>query len=111
MEEEYINKKELERRGFSRNSDGVYYKKSVLEKYYDLGYLSLFENKFSADDRLSAGKRIAFDYYKANRNSLQSVKQYIVNIRSTGESGKESQLFYKERYLIFLHWILNIHLI
>ena len=99
MEDEYINKKTLEKRGFSKNRDGVYYKKSVLEKYYDLGYLSLFENKFSADDRLLAGKRIAFDYYMANRSNLQSVKQYIVNIRTTGESGKESQLFYKERYL------------
>ena len=99
MEDEYINNKTREKRGFSKNRDGVYYKKSVLEKYYDLGYLSLFENKFSADDRLLAGKRIAFDYYMANRSNLQSVKQYIVNIRTTGESGKESQLFYKERYL------------
>lgn len=99
MDEVYVNKNELRKRGFSKNSEGVYYKKSVLEKYYDLGYLSLFEDKFSAEDRLAAGKRIAFDYYMANRNNLQSVKQFVVNIRTTGDSGKESQLYYKERYL------------
>ncbi len=97
-EEDYVNKEQLENRGFSKNNKGVYYKKSVLEKYYDMGYLSLFEDKFSADDRLFAGKRIAFDYYMANRSNLQSVKQFLVNIRTTGDSGKESQLYYKERY-------------
>lgn len=99
MENEYINKKELKKRGYTKNKDGIYYKKSVLEKYYDLGYLSLFEDKFNADDRLLAGKRIAFDWYMANRSNLQSVKQFVVNIRTTGDSGKESQLFYKERYI------------
>lgn len=98
MDEGYINKKELEKRGFSKNAKGIYYKKTVLEKYYDLGYLSLFEGKFSAEDRLVAGKKIAFDYYMANRSNLQSIKQFIVNIKTTGDSEKESQLFYKERY-------------
>ncbi len=98
MDNEYINKETLKRRGFCKNKNGIYYKKTTLEKYYDSGYLSLYENKFSSDDRLFVGKRLAFDYYMANRDNLQSVKQYIVNIRTTGDSGKESQLFYKERY-------------
>ena len=98
IEKVYTNKKRLLNQGFSKNKDGIYYKKSVLEKYYDLGYLSLFEEKFSAADRLLAGKRIAFDYYMANRCNLQSIKQFVVNISTTGDSGRESQLFYKERY-------------
>ena len=98
-ENEYINKNELKKRGYTKNKEGIYYKKSVLEKYYDLGYLSLFEDKFSADDRLLAGKRIAFDWYMANRSNLQSVKQFVVNIRTTGDSGKETQLYHKERYI------------
>ena len=98
-EEAYVSKKLLKSKGFCKNERGIYYKKSVLEKYYDLGYLSLFENKFTPEDRLLAGKRMAFDYYMANRCNLQSVKQFVINIRTTGDSGKESQLYYKERYL------------
>ena len=97
-EEVYVNKKQLKNQGFSKNEKGIYYKKTILEKYYDLGYLSLFEEKFGAADRLLAGQRIAFDYYMANRCSLQSVKQFVTNIRTTGDSGRESQLYYKERY-------------
>lgn len=62
MEEEYVNKKELERRGFRRGDDCVYRKLSVLEQLAQNGWLDYGDARFSADDRKSIGLCFAKDY-------------------------------------------------
>ncbi|MBR3661777.1 MAG: hypothetical protein IKN67_00675 [Alphaproteobacteria bacterium] len=97
--QKYLNKKGLLRRGYSLRSDGILYKKSVLEKYYDEGYLNLPESPFSDEDRFRAGQRIAFDYYMANKQGVKSSMCHETNIATTGSVGIDVELYYKERYL------------
>src|SRR5574344_1086366 len=96
---EFINKNEALKKGYIKRNDGIYYKKSVLEKYYEGGYLELENSQFSAEDRLKVGKMLAKDYYLGNYNTLQSVKLNKTNIRTTGEYCREQALFYQQRYL------------
>ena len=99
QEKDYINKKEALKRGYIRRTEGGYYKKSVLEKYFDGGYLKLSDSNFSAEDRKKVGEQLAKDFYLGNYHNLQSVKLFADNIRSTGSYSREEALFYKERYL------------
>jgi len=98
-EEEYISKKEAKKRGYVKRKEGGYYKMSVLEKYCAAGYLNLPDSPYSDDDRLRAGLRLAKDYYLGNFNNLQSVKLFLVRISSSRESGRDTALFFNERYL------------
>ena len=60
---DYINKQDCERLGFIRLQDGTLYRQSVLEKYKSKGWLSFGDSRYSEDDRMKAGCRIAQDYY------------------------------------------------
>lgn len=60
---DYINKQDCERLGFIRLQDGTLYRQSVLEKYKSKGWLSFGNSRYSEDDRMKAGCRIAQDYY------------------------------------------------
>lgn len=95
----YISKREAAKKGYAKNNEGIFYKKNVLEKYYDSGYLYIRNSKFSDEDRMLAGQMLARDYYLGHLNTMQSVKLVALNIRTTGESDREDVLFYKERYL------------
>ncbi len=87
------------RRGYVLDNSGTWRKKTVLEKYYDEGYLDLVGSPFKAEQRKLAGEILAHDYYLGNYENLQSVKIFQVHIRTTGNIGKERALYYKERYL------------
>jgi hypothetical protein len=60
----YITPAEAKRKGLTKK-DGVYYKRTVLEKYRDKGWLGQVTSQYSDDDRMVAGLRLAADFYKA----------------------------------------------
>jgi len=94
-----MSKATAKRRGFVLDKTGVWRKKTVLEKYYEEGYLDLIDSPFPAEKRMRAGEILARDYYLGNYDNLQSVKIYQFNIRTTGSAGKERSLYYRERYM------------
>lgn len=49
----YITPIEAKRKGLIKK-DGVYYKRTVLEKYHDKGWLGQVTSKYSDDDRMAA---------------------------------------------------------
>ncbi|MDO4161870.1 MAG: hypothetical protein Q4D80_02550 [Pseudomonadota bacterium] len=95
-DEEYISKEEALKKGYKHRVDGGYYKQSVLDKYYEKGYLELKNSKFSAADRKRAGERLCKDYYLGDYGNLQSVPLLRI---CGGSSDREEALIYKERYL------------
>ncbi len=99
MAKKGISEATAKKRGYVLNENGIWRKKTALEKYYDEGYLELEGSPFTAKQRKTAGEILARDYYLGNYNNLQSVKIYRLNIRTTGNAGKERALYYKERYL------------
>ena len=54
-------KERLTRRGYVIESDGSIRKKTVLEKYFERGYLDLPNSKFSAEDRKKVGEKYSPD--------------------------------------------------
>lgn len=98
-EESYISKKEAKKRGYVKRAEGGYYKKSVLERYFDDGYLHLSNSPYSDEDRMRAGMRLAKDYYLGNYDTLQSKRWYLIKICSSGESNRDRALYYNERYI------------
>lgn len=99
MDSNNKNKKYLERRGYVKDDDGVYRKKTVLEKYLAAGYLDLPCSKFSANDRKLAGEQLCADYFLGNFNTVKSVNIMRINNKFCSDSGREDALFYRERYL------------
>ena len=87
------------RKGYVRNKDGIVCHKTVLERYFDRGYLDMPNSCFSAEDRKNVGKRLAQDYYLGLPYHLKSVDFAAVNIPTTGECLSDSKMFYHERYL------------
>lgn len=99
MIKKIIEKDEVLRKYYTKNNDGVYCRKTVLERYYDKGYLDLPGSSFSAEDRKRVGERLASDYYLARENTLKSIDLSSVNIPTTGNSSRENAMFYRNRYL------------
>lgn len=94
-----INKAEAKRKGYEKHSSGTYLKKSVLDKYYECGYLDLPNSKHSAEERKSAGEKLAHDYFLAHYNNVKSPILHVHIIPTTGSAGQDAALFYQERYL------------
>jgi len=92
-------KERLTRRGYVIESDGSIRKKTVLEKYFEKGYLDLPNSKFSAEDRKKVGEKLAYDYYMGNLSPVGSINLENPRIKSTGEGGIEGFLFHQQRYL------------
>ena len=92
-------KERLKRRGFIVEADGTIRKKTVLEKYFEKGYLDLPNSSFSAEDRKSVGEKLARDYYLGHFNSVKSVNLEDPIIKSTGGEGIEGFLYHQQRYL------------
>ena len=74
-------------------------KKTVLQRYYDEGYLDLAVGRFSAKNRKNVGELLARDYFLGNYDSLQTARWRDNNIATTGEYSREQALYFKERYL------------
>lgn len=87
------------KRGYVIDNKGRLRHKTALDKYYESGVLALIQSPFSAEQRKRAGEILARDYYLGHYNTLQSIKYYESNIKSTGERGIEISLYYKNKYL------------
>lgn len=84
MEEEYIDKKELARRGFRRGDDGVYRKLSALERYEESGWLDWGDGRFSSADRKSIGERLAADYHLSRIGSVSALNPEKIRVDGKG---------------------------
>ena len=87
------------KRGYVIDDKGRMRRKTVLDKYFEEGALNLPKSPFSAAQRKKAGEILARDHYLGHYNTLQSIKYYESNIKSTGERGIEISLYYKNKYL------------
>ncbi len=67
----YISKQDAINKGFGRKS-GRIYKFSVLETWYNKGYLDYNASKYSAQERLEYGLKLALDFQIINRANLRS---------------------------------------
>jgi len=94
-----ISKAEAKRKGYEKHSSGTYLKKSVLDRYYEGGYLDLPNSKYSAEERKNAGEMLAHDYFLAHYNNVKSPVLYVNIIPTTGDNGQDASLFYQERYM------------
>lgn len=74
-------------------------KKTILQRYFEEGYLEMPGSRFTAEDRRTAGESLAQDYYLGNYDSMQTAHWRAVAIASTGEYTRELALYFKERYL------------
>lgn len=92
-------KGEVLRKGYVINDNGTLCNKTVLEKYFERGYLDLPTSCYSAEDRKRVGELLAKDFYRGFPHNLRSIDFSAVNIPSTGETEKEEQMFYRKRYL------------
>lgn len=63
VDEGYITPEELEKRGFVREKDGMFYKLNTLERYGRDGWLDFGDKRYSTMDRISAGNRLGRDFY------------------------------------------------
>ena len=99
MSKKTMSETTAKRRGYVLDESGIWRKKSVLEKYYEEGYLNLPNSLFSAEQRKSAGELLLHDYYLGNYYRLRSIQITDIRHKSVGNSGIEMSMFYKERYL------------
>ena len=96
---EYISKDDALRRGYTKRKDGGYYKKNVLEKYCDEGYLAVKGSKFSDEDRMKAGKILAKDYFLGQYNTLHSASLIKASSNRIMPEIRENTAFHQERYM------------
>ena len=94
-----INKEEAKRKGYQKNSRGTYSRKSVLDKYYECGYLDLPGSLYSAEERKLAGEKLAQDFYLSHYNNLKSPILNVNIIPTTGESGIDVSMYFQDRYI------------
>ena len=73
MSEKITRKGEVLRKGYVKNSDGTVCRKTVLERYYNKGYLDLPNSCYSAEDRKRTGEQLAYDYYMGFPEHLKSI--------------------------------------
>jgi hypothetical protein len=99
MIKKITDKGEVLRKWYVKNDDGVVCNKTVLQKYFEKGYLDLPMSCYSAEDRKKAGELIAQDYFLGFKQQLKSIDFEAVNIRGTGDNGQEGQMFHRDRYL------------
>lgn len=83
----YTNRQDSINKGLCKK-DGVLYKKSLLEIWHSKGWLDIPNSKFSADDRLRCGLRLALDYHIISRANLHSghIFNNKVDLSAIGES-------------------------
>ena len=96
---------QLKKLGYLVDEKGKLRRKTVLERYYEQGVLELEGSPVSAKQRTKAGEILARDYYLGNSNHLQSIKLFESNIPTTGDSGIERSLYYKNRYLKAIKYV------
>jgi len=77
----YTSKQDAINKGLAKKK-GVIYKKSLLEIWYAKDWLDLPNSKYSSEDRLNSGMKLAADYHIMNRENLHS--SYTINTKVDG---------------------------
>lgn len=72
---------------------------TVLQKYYQHGYLDLPQSRFSAEDRKKAGEMLAYDFYRGQYKNIRAVQLYADHIPTTGNQEQELAMYYRNRYI------------
>ena len=72
----YTSKQDAKDKGLTKK-DGVFYKATLLELWYNKGWLEFEQSPFSAEDRLKCGLKLALDYQIVSRMYLHA--SYIMN--------------------------------
>lgn len=96
---EYISKEDALKRGYTKRKGGGYYKKNILEKYCDEGYLAVKGSKFSDIDRMNAGKLLAKDYFLGQYNTLHSASLIKTSSNKGIPEIRENTAFHQDRYI------------
>lgn len=97
--EEYVNKEELIKRGFQRGKDRIWRKLSVLEQLAQNGWLEYGSRKFTALDRLSAGKRFLCDFQASGIQAFCANDTERIKVDGRGNSNvPEYRLMAQERF-------------
>lgn len=76
---EYVTREYLETIGFVKVGRSVY-KMSVLERYATCGYLELGGKRYTAIDRVGAGKRLYRDFYLSGVQSVGAVDMSKIRV-------------------------------
>lgn len=98
--EEYVNKEELIKHGFQRGKDRVWRKLSVLEQLAQNGWLEYGSRKFTALDRLSAGKRFLCDFQASGIQAFCANDTERIKVDGGGDSSvPEYRLVARERFI------------
>lgn len=94
---DYIDGKECERRGLVRTEDGKYYKRNTLERYEAKGYLD--GEKYDSQQLLSAGLRLAKDFYLSRLSVVSANDVSKVRVDGCGNANtSDSILFALDRF-------------
>ena len=86
----YTGKQDVVKRGIIKKN-GVFYKQSLLEVWHAKGWLEFGGSKYSSDDRLRFGLKLALDYQIISRANLHS--SYIFNNKIDLSANVESRAF------------------
>ncbi len=93
----YIDKQDCERKGLVRTADGKYYKRNTLERYEAKGYLD--GEKYDSQQLLSAGLRLAKDFYLSRLVVVSANDVSKVRVDGCGNSNtSDSILFALDRF-------------
>ena len=86
----YVSKESLEAEGFVKIGSGVY-KMNVLERYAAAGYLDFGAKKYTAVDRVGAGKRLYRDFYLSGVQSVGAIDMSRIRVDGQGNIEETSR--------------------
>ena len=89
---DYMTKDDCERRGLVRTDDGKYYKQNTLERYEAKGYLD--GEKYDSQQLLSAGLRLAKDFYLSRLAVVSANDVSKVRVDGCGNSNTSDSILY-----------------
>lgn len=87
---EYVNREYLEAEGFVKMGRSVY-KMNTLERYATVGYLNFGAKRYTAIDRVGAGKRLYRDFYLSGVQSVGAVDMSKIRVDGMGSIEESSR--------------------
>lgn len=97
--DEYVSKADCEKSGFVRLRGGRFYRLNTLERYARDGHLDLGDKRYSAIDRVSAGNRLARDFYLAGLDAVFANDVGRIRVDGAGAGTlSEKRLLARDRF-------------
>ena len=93
----YTSKQDVTNKGIVKRN-GKILKLSVLEIWHSKGFLDYTPSKYSADERLNCGLRLALDAYIINRDNLHSSHRLNTKIDNNNNTQSAAILEAMQRY-------------